>query len=37
MRVQARMEGVGLDQLLLSPARFLEGPPSQTVVLKPGK
>jgi hypothetical protein len=35
--VQAGMEGVGFDQFLLSPARFLERPPSQTVVPKPGK
>jgi hypothetical protein len=32
--VQAGMEGVGFDQLLMSPARFLETPPSETVVPK---
>ena len=37
MRVQAGMEGIGFDQFLLSPARFLEGPPSPPVVPKPGK
>jgi hypothetical protein len=36
VRGQAGMEGVGFDQLLLSPARFLEGPPSQAAVPKPG-
>jgi hypothetical protein len=35
VRVQAGMEGVGFDQLLLSPARFLEKPPSEAVVAKP--
>lgn len=37
MRVQAGMEGVGFDQVLLSPARFLEKPPSEAVVAKPSK
>lgn len=32
VRVQAGMEGVGFDQLVLSPAQFLETPPSETVV-----
>jgi hypothetical protein len=35
VRVQAGMEGVGFDQFLLSPARFLQGPPSDAVVTKP--
>jgi hypothetical protein len=35
VRVQAGMEGVGFDQLLLSPARFLNAPPAQAVVPKP--
>ena len=34
VRVQAGMEGVGFDQFLLSPARFLEQPPSEAVVHK---
>jgi len=34
VRVQAGMEGVGFDQFLLSPARFLEAPPSEAVVEK---
>jgi hypothetical protein len=34
VRLQAGMEGVGFDQLLLSPARFLEKPPSEAVVPK---
>lgn len=34
VRLQAGMEGVGFDQLLLSPARFLEKPPSEAVVKK---
>jgi len=32
VRVQAGMEGVGFDQVLLSPARFLEHPPSEAIV-----
>ncbi len=32
VRVQAGMEGVGFDQLVLSPARFLEQPPAEAVV-----
>jgi hypothetical protein len=35
VRIQAGMEGVGFDQVLLSPARFLNRPPSETVVPKP--
>ncbi len=35
VRLQAGMEGVGFDQFLLSPAQFLEKPPSQAVVPKP--
>jgi hypothetical protein len=35
VRIQAGMEGVGFDQVLLSPARFLNGPPSEAVVAKP--
>ena len=34
VRLQAGMEGVGFDQFLLSPARFLEKPPSEPVVKK---
>jgi hypothetical protein len=37
VRIQAGMEGVGFDQFLLSPARFLDGPPSGAVVPKPVK
>jgi hypothetical protein len=32
--LQAGMEGVGFDQLLLSPAQFLEEPPAEAVVAK---
>ena len=32
VRVQAGMEGVGFDQLVLSPARFLNAPPTEAVV-----
>jgi hypothetical protein len=32
VRMQAGMEGVGFDQFLLSPAQFLEEPPSEAVV-----
>jgi hypothetical protein len=35
VRLQAGMEGVGFDQVLLSPARFLKKPPSEAVVAKP--
>ena len=35
VRLQAGMEGVGFDQFLLSPAQFLEKPPSAAVVPKP--
>jgi hypothetical protein len=34
VRVQAGMEGVGFDQFVLSPAQFLEKPPSEAVVKK---
>ena len=34
VRLQAGMEGVGFDQFLLSPALFLEEPPSEAVVEK---
>ncbi len=34
VRLQAGMEGVGFDQLVLSPARFLEQPPSEAIVPK---
>jgi hypothetical protein len=34
VRIQAGMEGVGFDQVLLSPARFLEKPPTEAVVKK---
>lgn len=34
VRLQAGMEGVGFDQFLLSPARFLNQPPSEAVVPK---
>ncbi len=34
IRMQAGMEGVGFDQVVLSPARFLEKPPSEAVVKK---
>jgi hypothetical protein len=37
VRIQAGMEGVGFDQFLLSPARFLDGPPSGAIVPKPAK
>ena len=37
VRVQAGMEGVGFDQFLLSPARFLEKPPSDAVVENRGQ
>lgn len=35
VRMQAGMEGVAFDQFVLSPARFLEKPPSEAVVAKP--
>ena len=35
VRMQAGMEGVGFDQFLLSPARYLEEPPTAAVVPKP--
>lgn len=35
VRMQAGMEGVGFDQFVLSPARFLEKPPTEAVVAKP--
>jgi hypothetical protein len=34
VRLQAGMEGVGFDQLVLSPTRFLETPPAAAVVPK---
>jgi hypothetical protein len=34
VRIQAGMEGVGFDQVVLSPSRFLDKPPSQAVVAK---
>jgi hypothetical protein len=34
VRVQAGMEGTGFDQLVLSPAQFLDKPPSEAVVAK---
>jgi hypothetical protein len=34
VRLQAGMEGVGFDQFLLSPARFLEKAPSEAIVAK---
>lgn len=35
VRIQAGMEGVGFDQFVLSPVRYLEAAPSETVVAKP--
>jgi len=32
VRLQAGMEGVGFDQFLLSPARYLEQPPAEAIV-----
>ena len=34
IRIQAGMEGVGFDQILLSAARFLESPPAEAIVAK---
>jgi len=34
VRLQAGMEGVGFDQFLLSPAQFLENPPTEAIVPK---
>jgi hypothetical protein len=34
VRFQAGMEGVGFDQFVLSPARYMESPPSDAVVKK---
>src|SRR5881397_888356 len=34
VKVQAGMEGVGFDQFVLSPARFLEKPPAESIVKK---
>jgi hypothetical protein len=34
VRMQAGMEGTGFDQFLLSPAKYLEKPPSEAVVKK---
>jgi hypothetical protein len=36
VRMQGGAEGVGFDQFLLSPARFLEKPPSEAIVRKTG-
>lgn len=35
VRVQAGMEGVGFDQVVLSPSRFLEKAPTDIIVTKP--
>jgi hypothetical protein len=35
VRVQAGMEGVGFDQVVLSAAQFLEQPPATAIVPKP--
>jgi hypothetical protein len=35
VRLQAGMEGVGFDQVVLSPARFLTRTPTEAVVRKP--
>lgn len=32
VRIQAGMEGVGFDQVLLSPTRYLDAPPTEAVV-----
>jgi hypothetical protein len=37
VRLQAGMEGAGFDQFVLSPARFLDKPPSEAVVAKPAR
>jgi hypothetical protein len=34
VRLQAGMEGVGFDQFVLSPARYLENPPAEAIVEK---
>ncbi len=34
VRMQAGMEGVGFDQFILSPAKFLENPPAEAIVKK---
>lgn len=34
VRMQAGMEGVGFDQFLLSPAKFLDKPPAEAIVKK---
>lgn len=34
VRLQAGMEGVGFDQFILSPARFLDDPPAEAIVDK---
>jgi hypothetical protein len=36
VRIQAGMEGVGFDQFILSPSRYLEDPPSAAVAPKSG-
>lgn len=34
VRIQAGAEGVGIDQFVLSPTRFLNAPPSEAIVVK---
>jgi hypothetical protein len=34
VRLQAGAEGVGIDQFILSPAKFLNGPPTEPIVVK---
>jgi hypothetical protein len=34
VRIQAGMEGVGFDQVVLSPSQFLDKPPAEAVVAK---
>jgi hypothetical protein len=34
VRIQAGAEGVGIDQFILSPARFLTSPPTEPIVVK---
>jgi hypothetical protein len=34
VRIQAGMEGVGFDQFVLSPAKYLDNPPAEAVVSK---
>lgn len=35
VRIQAGMEGVGFDQIVLSPAKYLDKPPTEAVVAVP--